>query len=73
MGPIEEAYAIVGERCWWRSRTDDSDQDHVQAEQKAVRAALMAVHDDACWACSRGLKECPKRRRIAALGVGDGR
>jgi len=38
-----------------------------------VRAAMMAVHDDACWACSRGLKECPKRRQIAALGVEDGR
>ena len=34
----------------------------------AARALMLAVHGDDCWACRRGLKECPRRRKIEQLG-----
>lgn len=43
---VDKAFAILAERCWWRSRTDDGDQEHVEAEKKAARAlALAAVRE----------------------------
>lgn len=33
----------------------------------AARELALAVHLADCWACRRGLKECPRRARIEAL------
>ncbi len=31
------------------------------------KALALAVHDTECWACSHGMKECPRRMEIDAL------
>lgn len=47
MSDIEEAWAILGERCWWNSRTAAGEQDHVGAEKMAARALALAVLEEA--------------------------
>ena len=80
METVEEAWAILGERCWWRSRTGDGDVAHVEAERRAACDLSLAVHAMACHLCRQAAERpesnspavadayCAVRKLIKALG-----
>jgi hypothetical protein len=65
----KEAWAILEERCWWKSRTNEDDRESVQAEQYAARALVLVALEEFNVAAGKDIGNAIKGRRTDHMGV----
>lgn len=70
---IEELFKQVGKACWWDTRENNNDKEenkYIEREKEAVRACVLAAHDEVCpWCKSHEVpdNQCLERSHILKL------